>query len=234
MSEGFDLYTLVFLVLAVFIFFRLRSVLGQRTGNERPPTERPRRPMAAQTPTPADDKVIPLPVRTAEPASDEPPAFRWTGIATEGSELAAGLDAISAADRSFDAKSFSGGAKAAYEMIVNAYNAGDRKTLKPLLARDVYDGFVQAIGERETRGEAVDSKFVSLDKAEIIAASLKGKTAQVTVRFVSQMISVTRDRGGEIIDGSPDKITEVTDQWTFARETTTTDPNWRLIATDDA
>ena len=234
MSEGFDLYTLVFLVLAVFIFFRLRSVLGQRPGTERPPTERPRRPTAAQTPTPANDKVVPLPVRTAEPEADESPAFRWTGIAAEGSELAAGLDAISAADRSFEPKSFSGGAKAAYEMIVNAYNSGDRKTLKPLLARDVYDGFVQAIGERETRGEAVDSKFVSLDKAEIIAASLKGKTAQVTVRFVSQMISVTRDRGGEIIDGSPDKITEVTDQWTFARETSASDPNWRLIATDDA
>ena len=234
---GFDLYTLIFLGLAVFIFFRLRSVLGQRTGNERPPTDTFRRETSDEPPAEPNGKVIPLPVRPVEgrPAPEaEPPEFRWKGFAEEGSDLAAGFDAVAAADPSFDPKVFSTGAKAAYEMIVNAFNAGDSKTLKNLLGREVYDSFVQAIADREARGEVVQSNFVSLDKADITAASMKGRTAQITVRFASQMISATKDRGGAIIDGGLDKITEVTDLWTFARDTSVNDPNWRLVATEDA
>src|SRR5215471_2843069 len=114
-TEGpmeFDIYTIIFLVLAVFIFFRLRSVLGQRTGHERPPAE----PIRRETPpAPGSDKVIPLPPRAAEQngAPPAPDALRWSGYAAEGSEVAAGLDAVAAADRSFDAKTFSAGAKAA-------------------------------------------------------------------------------------------------------------------------
>ena len=230
---GFDLYTVIFLVLAVFIFFRLRSVLGQRTGHERPPVEPVRREPGAA----AGDKVVPLPTRNADAAAAPPSVpgeFRWKGVAEEGSELAANFDAIAAADRTFDARTFTTGAKAAYEMIVNAFNQGDRKTLKSLLSREVYDSFVQAIGERESRGEIVQSSFVSLDKADIASAALKGKVAHVTVRFVSQMISATKDRTGTVIDGSTDKITEVTDLWTFARDTTSGDPNWRLVATEEA
>ena len=119
-------------------------------------------------------------------------------------------------------------------MIVNAFNEGDRKTLKGLLSREVYDSFVQAIADRESRGETVQSSFVSLDKADIASAVLKGKVANVTVRFVSQMISATRDKAGAIVDGSVDKITEVTDLWTFSRDTTSADPNWRLVATEEA
>jgi predicted lipid-binding transport protein (Tim44 family) len=234
---GFDLYTLIFLGLAVFIFFRLRSVLGQRTGNERPPLDTFRRETRDEPSAEPNGKVIPLPVRPAEgrPADEAaPPEFRWKGFAEEGSDLAAGFNAIVAADPGFDPKVFTTGAKAAYEMIVNAFNAGDRKTLKNLLGREVYDSFVQAITDREARGEVVQSSFVSLDKADITAASMKGRTAQVTVRFASQMISATKDRGGAIIDGSLDKITEVTDLWTFARDTSVSDPNWRLVATEDA
>ena len=231
---NFDIYTIVFLALAVFIVFRLRSVLGQRTGHERPPVEPPR-PDAARTTT--NDNVVPLPNRKTDTAADagSPAApFRWTGLAEEGSALAAAFDAIAAADRNFDPKTFSGGAKAAYEIIVNAFNAGDRKTLKNLLSREVYDGFVQAIGDRETRGETVQANFVSLDKANIVDAALKGRTAQVTVRFVSQVISAIKDKTGAVIEGSTDRIEEVTDTWTFARETNASDPNWRLVATEEA
>ena len=184
----------------------------------------------------ASDKVIPLPTRNAEAVATPaaPPAFRWQGVAPEGSELATGYDAIVAADKSFDPKTFTGGAKAAYEMIVNAFNEGDRKTLKNLLSREVYDSFVQAIGDRESRGEVVQSSFVSLDKADITAATMKGRTAHVTVRFVSQMISAVKDKAGAVIEGSAEKITEVTDLWTFARDTSSGDPNWRLVATEEA
>ncbi|MET0278351.1 MAG: Tim44/TimA family putative adaptor protein [Pseudorhodoplanes sp.] len=228
----FDIYTIIFLALAIFIFIRLRSVLGQRTGRERPPYD----PYATRDArAPASDKVVTLPTRNntetvSRPA--EPVADRWKGIAAEGSAIAGGLDAIVASDRSFDAKNFVTGARGAYEMIVGAFASGDRKTLKGLLSREVYDGFEIAIRDREAKGETVENKFVSLDTADIIGAELRNNTAQVTVRFVSQLISATRDKAGTVIDGSPDKVTEVTDVWTFARDVTARDPNWKLVATE--
>lgn len=227
----FDIYTIIFLALAVFIFIRLRSVLGQRTGRERPPYD----PYSARDArAPASDKVVTLPTRNSETISRpaEVVQDRWKGIAAEGSPVASGLDAIVAADRSFDAAHFVAGAKAAYEMIVGAFAAGDRKSLKGLLSREVYDGFEAAIKDREAKGDTVENKFVSLDTAEITGAEQRNNTAQVTVRFVSQLISATRDKSGNVIDGSPDKVTEVTDVWTFARDVTARDPNWKLVATE--
>ena len=117
-------------------------------------------------------------------------------------------------------------------MIVTAYAEGDRRALKNLLSRDVYEGFEAAIRERETKGETVETRFVSIDRSDITGAELRGQTAQVTVRFVSQLVSVTRDRDGAVIDGNPDKVTDVTDVWTFARDVTSRDPNWKLVATE--
>ena len=236
MRDVFDIYTIIFLALAVFIFLRLRSVLGQRTGRERPPYD----PYAAREPVrPAPEKVVALPNRTpdtaqkpAEPVEPATPVERWAGIAAAGTPVAAGLDTIAAADSSFDGQHFLTGAKAAYEMIVNAYAEGDRRTLKNLLSREVYDGFESAISEREKKGETVESRFVAIEKAEITAAEQRQRTAQVTVRFVSQLVSVTRDKTGNVIDGNPDKVTDITDVWTFARDTTSRDPNWKLVATE--
>jgi predicted lipid-binding transport protein (Tim44 family) len=234
MRDVFDIYTIIFLALAVFIFLRLRSVLGQRTGRERPPYD----PYSAREPVrPAPEKVVALPNRATEAAARKPaepvaPAERWKGIAEPGTALAAGLDAIAGADSGFDPKHFLTGARAAYEMIVSAYADGDRRTLKNLLAREVYDGFDSAIGEREKRGETVENRFVSIDEAEITSAELRGRTAQVTVRFHSKLVSVTRDKNGNVVDGNADKVTDVTDVWTFARDASSRDPNWKLVATE--
>ena len=234
MRDVFDIYTIIFLALAVFIFLRLRSVLGQRTGRERPPYD----PYAAREPIrPATEKVVALPNRTAEPAAQKPaapvePVERWKGVAEVGSPIAAGLDAIVAADADFDVKHFLTGARAAYEMIVNAFAEGDRRALKNLLSREVYDGFETAIGEREKRGETVESRFVSIDNADIAAAELRGRAAQLTVRFSSKLVSVTRDKNGNAIDGNAEKVTDVTDVWTFARDLSSRDPNWKLVATE--
>jgi len=235
MRDVFDIYTIIFLALAVFIFLRLRSVLGQRTGRERPPYD----PYAAREPgRPATEKVVTLPNRTPEaaavvkPAEPVAPGERWKGIAEAGSVLATGLDALVAADANFDPKHFLTGARAAYEMIVNAFAEGDRRTLKNLLSREVYDGFEAAITEREKRGETVESRFVSIDNAEITAAELRARTAQLTVRFQSKLISVTRDKNGNVIDGNAEKVTDVTDVWTFARDLSSRDPNWKLVATE--
>jgi predicted lipid-binding transport protein (Tim44 family) len=240
MSPVFDIYTIIFLALAIFIFARLRSVLGQRTGRERPPYD----PYAPRDAAAAREKVVPLPGRGTEvparpdidaaPESSGSSAQRWSGIAEAGTPLAAGLDAIAKVDREFDPRHFIDGAKAAYEMIVTAFAEGDRRTLKNLLAKDVFDGFTAAIAERENRGETLESRFVSIDKVEITGAELKGRSEQITVRFVSQLISVTRNRAGEPIDGSADSVTDVTDIWTFARDTGSRDPNWKLIATEAA
>jgi predicted lipid-binding transport protein (Tim44 family) len=236
MNSVFDIYTIIFLVLAVFIFARLRSVLGQRTGRERPPYD-PYSARDAAKPVAGPDKVVTLPGRATEKVEPrtieaKPAAERWAGIAPADSSVAKGLDAIVATDSSFDAAHFVSGAKAAYEMIVLAFAQGDRKSLKNLLARDVYDGFAAAITEREGRGEIMESRFVSISKAEITAAEVKSDTAQMTVRFVSELISATRNKAGEVVDGSPERVSEVTDIWTFARELGSSDPNWKLIATE--
>jgi predicted lipid-binding transport protein (Tim44 family) len=234
MQDVFDIYTIIFLALAVFIFLRLRSVLGQRTGRERPPYD----PYSAREPArSAPEKVVALPNRNAEPVAPKPaapvePGERWKGVAEAGTPVAAGLDAIVGADANFDVKHFLTGARAAYEMIVNAYAEGDRRTLKNLLSRDVYEGFDGAISEREKRGETVDSRFVSLDNAEITAAELRGRNAQVTVRFSSKLVSATRDKNGNVIDGNAEKVVDVTDIWTFARDLSVRDPNWKLVATE--
>lgn len=235
MSDGFDIYTIIILVLAVFIFLRLRSVLGTRTGNERRPTD----PFVGRPQPKANDNVTPLPSRgTADPvrpvATEPAPASdgdRWRGVAEPGSAGWRGLDQIALVEPNFDGRGFIGGAKSAYEMIVTAFAAGDRKTLKPLLAREVFDSFSAVIADRESRGETVESNFVSIDKAEVVAAEIVNGVAQVTVRFVSKLIAATRDRAGEVIDGSATEIADLVDVWTFARELNARDPNWRLIST---
>jgi predicted lipid-binding transport protein (Tim44 family) len=233
MRDVFDIYTIIFLALAVFIFLRLRSVLGQRTGRERPPYD----PYSArEAARPTNDNVVALPGRGGEapskPVEVTDPAERWKGIAEAGSSVAAGLDAIARDDKSFDAKHFVTGARAAYEMIVTAYAEGDRRTLKNLLSRDVYEGFESAIREREGKGETAETRFVSIDKSDVTAAELRGRSAHITVRFVSQLVSVTRDRNGNVIEGNAEKVTDVTDVWTFARDLTSRDPNWKLVATE--
>lgn len=237
MSGGNDLVlTLIFLGLAVFVIIKLRSVLGTRTGFERPPEAIRREMEERQRPAAQPgDNVVQLPT-AGRPAQAQQPemtqADRWKGVAEAGTPVAAGLDAILAADPSFDGQGFVGGARAAYEMIVQAFAKGDRKTLKDLLAKDVFEGFSQAINDRESRGETSETTFVSIDKANMIGAEMRGKQAHVTISFASKLITATRDKNGVVVDGSAEKIVDVNDIWTFARDVTTRDPNWRLVATE--
>ena len=231
-----DIYTIIFLALAVFIFLRLRSVLGQRTGNERPPYDRTARNVVQG----AQDNVVPIPgtvidqVPLAPTADVVPPTDRWKGLAETGTPLAQGLDSIAAQDSSFDPQHFISGAKGAYEMIVLAFANGDRRSLKDLLSSEVYESFEAAIKDREKHEQKTETRFVSIDKAELVGAEARDRAAQLTVRFVSQMISVTRDKTGTIVDGNPDKVADITDVWTFARDVTSRDPNWKLVGTGSA
>jgi predicted lipid-binding transport protein (Tim44 family) len=232
-----DIYTIIFLALAVFIFLRLRNVLGQRTGSERPPFDR-----AARNAVPGgtDNNVVPIPGKVIDqaplaPTAEVAPATdRWKGLAESGSALALGLDAIVARDSSFDPKHFLSGARSAYEMIVLAFANGDRRALRDLLSSEVFDSFETVMRDREKHEQKTETRFVSIDKAELVGADVRDRAAQLTVRFVSQMISVTRDKAGTIVDGNPDKVADITDVWTFARDSTSRDPNWKLVGTGSA
>jgi predicted lipid-binding transport protein (Tim44 family) len=238
MQSGFDMTTLVFIVLAAFVGWRLWSVLGTKTGHEQPPVD----PFAKRDGKPGDagpaagpvnppDNVIRLPGAANDVV--RPAADRWAGVTEPGTPLANGLDAIASVERDFDVKSFLAGAKSAYEMIVLAFARGDRQALKGLLAKEVYDGFEAEIRERESRGEKVETTFVSLDMPVITAVDVKDKTAQVTMRFASKLITATKDKAGVTIDGSSEQVVDVADEWTFSRQLGSRDPAWWLVATDD-
>jgi predicted lipid-binding transport protein (Tim44 family) len=214
---------------ALFIGYRLYQVLGTRTGNERPPELPDRTEMPKPNPGRMDtktlpDNVTPLP-RTARPAPAEP--------VIDG-PAAPGLTAIRQADRSFVPGQFLEGAKAAHDMIVHAFAAGDRETLRPLLDKDVYASFDAAIAARETAGQKTEFTLVSQRAAEFTEATLRGRFAEVTVKFVSEIMSVTRDAAGAVVDGVAGTVREVTDLWTFARDIRSSDPNWKLVATGAA
>jgi predicted lipid-binding transport protein (Tim44 family) len=217
-------------VIAAFLVLRLRSVLGKRTGfqggREQDPFhhEQMRRRQQEQGPQPdeeEEEKVVQLPdSRRGQP---EPDYGDRPG--------AAGLTQIKLADRSFDPDEFAQGARSAFEMIVTAFAQGDTKTLRPLLSDDVFSDFAGAIDQRANAGERLETTLVGIKSAEIVDADLKGRTAFVTMKFVSEQVNVTYDSEGRIVDGDPGEVETITDIWTFARNTRSRDPNWSLVAT---
>lgn len=246
MSEIFDTTTIITIAIAIFILLRLRSVLGTRNGNERPPFEpyeidrktRKAKPKAQPYSSHADDEdnVIPMPAREeakrAAANTMSPAEKAINSYAKSGTKLNRGMKEILAKDDSFNPDSFIDGAKMAYEMIVTSFSDGDRATLKNLLSREVYDGFASAISERESRKEQVRSNFVGIEKAEIKSAGVIDNDSQVTVEFVSQIISSTHNASNEVVEGDPDQVVEVHDIWTFAKDVRSKDPNWKLVATE--
>ncbi|MEX0346293.1 MAG: Tim44/TimA family putative adaptor protein [Rhizobiaceae bacterium] len=231
--EFFDFGTIFFLVAAVVIFYQLRNVLGRRTGHERPPFDPYSNRDRIDANDDSGDNVVALPKRKSSSGDDAD--SRYSEIdkyAKAGSAVNKGLRAIKDADASFGPNNFLDGAKMAYEMIVVAYADGDRKTLKNLLSREVFDGFVEAIKGREERDEKVQSSFVGISKADIVGAEMKDGEAHVTIRLVSELISATLDKSGDVIEGDPETVAEVKDVWTFARDTRSRDPNWKLVATE--
>lgn len=225
-----DFITLFFLVAAVLIFLQLRSVLGRRTGNEKPPFD-PYSPRdVAKGPVTDDNKVVTLPKRGE--AEDENPFAEADALAPGDTPLNASLREVMTKDPTFRPKEFLNGARMAYEMIVMGFADGDRKTLKNLLSKEVFDGFEAAISEREGRGEVVKSTFVGIEKADITQAGIRDSEVQITLRIISQLISATYDKDGKLADGDPDAVAEVDDIWTFSRDLRSRDPNWKLIATE--
>ena len=214
MQQYFDI--ILFAMVAGFLVLRLRSVLGRRTGNER------RRDLFLRRPRSVSDK-LPIPA--------EPNPVVVTPPAAPVDPVTQGVSQIRRADPSFDPPSFLDGARVAFEMIVTAFASGNKAALRPLLSDEVHQQFVAAIDERNAGRETLETKIQRLESSEIIGAELSGRTAQVTVKLVSQQINVMRAIDGSIVDGDPQRPTEKTDYWTFARDTRSADPNWVLVAT---
>ena len=153
-------------------------------------------------------------------------------IAKPRTKLNKGLKDILAADPQFSPNEFLNGANMAYEMIVNAFADGDKRSLRNLLSNEVYKGFETVINDRATNGETVKSSFVGIDSSEIRAAEVIDGIASLTVRFESQIVSATYDNNDKLIDGDENEVVRVTDIWTFSRDTKSRDPNWKLVATE--
>lgn len=228
MGEGFAfLDVIIFAAIAAFLVLRLRGVLGKRTGHEQPQKYDPFRKEKPEDSS--QDKVIQLPDRG--PGPGEASAEGEEPLAEPDTPVAGGLTQIKLADRSFEPEGFVQGARVAFEMVIAAFAQGDTRTLRPLLSNDVYEDFAGAIKGREEAKETLETTLVGIDEAEIIEAELQGKTAFVTIKFVSEQVNVTRDAEGKAVDGDESHVTTITDIWTFARNTRSRDPNWTLVAT---
>ena len=233
-NQVFDPFNILLLVIAVVVAWRLYSVLGTRTGNEKrldlpfPGRQEKRKSAAAKAPAP-EEKAAEGAVRHGLP-EERPPV--WEGVAEEGSALARTLERMRDIDPAFDARHFLKGARVAYEMIVTAFAAGDRKTLKSLLAPEVLRQFERVIDERKAKGQVLELEFVGLDEARLLRAELNGTRARLTVKFVSKVITALKDGDGNVIEGNPEKLATVKDIWTFERDLTSSDPNWRLVSTE--
>jgi predicted lipid-binding transport protein (Tim44 family) len=211
---------ILFAMVAAFLVLRLRSVLGRRTGNER------RRDYLRGLAPAADkaDKVVSLGQRPNLAATRMPPV-------APANTVAGGLAQISAVDSGFDASHFVNGARGAFELIVGAFAAGDKKQLRSLLSDDVYASFATAIDERQAAGETLETRITKLKDIDIIEAGADRRTAHVTTKLVSEQIHVLRAHDGSVVDGDPQNAIEKTDFWTFSRDTRSSDPNWQLVAT---
>ena len=242
MGEGFQFFDIIlFAAIAAFLVLRLRSVLGKRTGHEERPTHDPFNQAQQQQKDRSGqsgrdrDKVIPMPDRNrkdeSEPTEEVTDAELRDAAEKAETPLSAGLTQIKLADRDFDETQFAEGAKQAFEMVVGAFAEGDRETLRQLLADDVYRDFEAAISARENAGQRLETTVVNIRDADIIEAELQNKTAFVTIKFVSEQTNALRDRNGEVVEGDAEHVADVTDIWTFARNTRSRDPNWVLVAT---
>ncbi len=223
--EAFDIVILA--MIAGFIILRLRAELGKKTGDEPMPGGMRRddvpAPRMPEQPTDAYGR----------PLDEDGP--RGTVVDLSGDPaVRQGLSAIRRADSSFDPGTFIDGATSAYRMILEAFWAGDRAVLKDFLSDDVFDQFDAAIAAREDAGQSVDNRVLDIEKSDILEAAMSGRNAEITVEFTTDLIAVTRDADGTVIDGNMSDSVTVKDVWTFSRDTRSRSPNWLLIATRSA
>jgi len=224
MDGNFQILDLIFLALiAGFLVYRLRNVLGRRSGYEQTPEDLMGRKAAEH------DNVVDLASARAEENPDAAPVL----VLPPGTDpqVAEGLGQIQASDPGFDPEAFLGGARKAFEMIVCAFAEGRLEDIRPYLGGEVFSNFAVAVQEREAAGETAETQVISVKSAKITEAALRGRDAVVSVEFVTEQVNVVRNAAGEVVDGDANYIATLTDVWTFSRDVSTGDPNWKLMVT---
>jgi predicted lipid-binding transport protein (Tim44 family) len=223
MGQGFQFFDLIFLgMIAVFILLRLRNVLGTRTGHEKPPEELRSGGKGAGAES-KEGTVIALPRRTGPGAE--------TALSPAEIRLRQSLTEIALSDPEFDANDFVDGARQAYELIITGFAKGDRDLLKDMVGDEVFANFDAAIRAREAAGQSMETRLAAIGDARITHASLRGKIAEVTVKFTADLVSSVRNAAGDLVQGHPSLPQQVSEYWSFSRDTGNQDPNWTLIAT---
>ncbi|WP_299003660.1 TIM44-related membrane protein TimA [uncultured Caulobacter sp.] len=195
-SPDLEVFQILFLAaVAAIVLYQLYATLGRRVGRQ-----------------PEDASVKAGPAGSAPIASDAHPVLRSEGLA-----------ALKARQPDFDPIKFMTGARTAYEQIVTAYAAGDRDTLKPLLAPEVMANFEQAMTAREAAGRTEKVEFMAPPRLDLESVDLVGDTAKAVVRILAEVRTRTKDERGEGVD---DRRTA--ELWTFEREVKSANPNWLL------
>ncbi|MBM2290606.1 Tim44 domain-containing protein [Sulfitobacter pseudonitzschiae] len=209
---------LVLAGIAIFLILRLKSVLGTREGFEKPPVTKEQ--TGAMRP---EFEVI-----------EGGPDLDITDHVPEDSEAAKALAAMKRVEPSFNVSDFLGGARGAYEMIILAYDKGELAQIQPFLSEEVYESFVDGVAAREDQGLTIDVNFIGVSEIKLTDATFDANTneAELTLRFVAELTSAVRDKGGDIVEGSTTEIKRQKDTWAFARTMGSDDPNWFLVSTD--
>jgi len=234
MGNGMQFVDIIFFALvAAFLILQLRRVLGRRDGHEGGHQDPFAPPQKRESESQKDnDTVVQLPDRSTETQStkdrtEEPAAPDFGG----SSPLNEGLIKITKADASFNPQEFLSGARIAFDLIVGSFISADARTLKTLVSPEVLANFTRAIYDREKAGEVMEDSLVGIKTIEIVEAYMEDSVAHITVKFISEQVNVMRDENGDVVSGNPNKVNDVTDFWTFARNTESRDPNWTLVAT---
>jgi len=234
MSNDFQtLDILLFAMIAVFLALRLRSVLGRRDKNDQG-LDNTRKMEHHQSGN--NQNVIELPEREVK-NNDESLSAQTSSDTEEINEnlsdniIQKELLDLKKIDPDFDPENFIVGARVAFEMVIKAFASDDLDTLDRLLSNEVYSNFVRAINERNEAGYSIADTLVGIKSAELVEAFLEGQYGNITVKFISEQIKVTKDKKGKVIDGDPKSVIVVVDFWTFSRDINQQDPNWILVAT---
>ena len=211
-------------MLAGFIGLRLYHVLGRRTerGEDTP----------AEAPVADAFRPAPLPRSAARRPAEDAPA-RLDVPADASAEVRDGLEQIARADQGFSVERFLIGPRGAYELVLEGFWKGDRQQLAELLSDEMLADFKAALETRALAGERVENRLIAIDRADIVAASMNGTMAEITVRFDAEIVAVTRDAEGRVISGDPQRSVETHDLWTFSRHSSSPDPAWIIVATDE-
>jgi predicted lipid-binding transport protein (Tim44 family) len=227
MSEGIPYADIIILALvAGFILLRLRSVLGQKIGNDNPDFFKKNKPDELER----DTIIRPSEKQPKPKMKEEAVQDSYLQSAPESPTVET-LKAIKAKDSEFSATEFLQGAKMAFEMIFEGFSKADRAPLKMLLSEALFKQFDAELEARAKEESKTETTLVSVTAREISRAELSGSTARLTVNFTSEQITVVRDKDHKIIEGDPSEVLEVLDEWTFERDITSRNPNWKIIDT---